>query len=227
MIINKPIDSLYYIINISAIIIGIFYIIISLKKEKISNKQIFTFMVLFLLVSLFCGKLYSVIIAKGKISLLNAGLSSYGGLSGAILFTYIFEKKNKLENVFMKYTILSLPLIYSLSKYSCFIQGCCHGIPYKGPFAIQYTNIGTETFFPIQLIEIITFMFLFLLCNRHKFKKNIEYITLISISILKFLLDYLRYAHIGKVITHNQIFSILLLLITLLLLLIKKKKRTA
>lgn len=227
MVINRPNHDLYYIINITAIIIGIIYIIISFKKEKISNKKLIMFMIFFLIVSFVSGKLYSVLIARETTNFFKAGLSSYGGLTGAILFTYIYEKANNIEGTFFKYTVLSLPLIYSLSKFSCFIFGCCHGIHYSGPFSIQYTAIGEETFFPIQLLEIITFMIIFLICNHNRNKKYITYITLALIAIFKFLLDYLRVAHVNKIITHNQLFSILLLIVTLVVFLIKRKKKTA
>lgn len=226
MIINEPLNSLYYVINILAILVGIVYILLSFTKEKIEKKKIISFIILFLLACIFFGKLYTMIVTKEKISFFKAGLSSYGGLTGAILFTYIYEKFNNLKNVFIKYTILALPLIYGLSKFSCFIIGCCHGIEYSGPFSIKYAFLSEETYFPIQLLEIIIFMIIFLICNKYKYKKNITYITLTLISFFKFIFEYLRYDHINKIITHNQIFSLILFLITIVIFIINKKNKT-
>ena len=65
---------------------------------------------------------------------------------------------------------------------------------------------------------------MFMICNSNRNKKNIAYITLVSIAICKFLLDYLRSSHIGVILSPNQIFSIMLLIITIIVYLIKRKK---
>lgn len=223
MIINQTNQFIYYTINITAILIGLLYIIVSLKKEKIDNKKIIIFFITFLLSSIIMAKLYTMITSETKISFIKAGFSGYGGLFGAIISTIIYEKIYSLKGKVLKYTILSLPLIYSLSKLSCFIYGCCHGIPYHGLLAINYPFLGNETYFPIQLLETIVFMFIFQICHIKKNHKDIIYITLILISIFKFSLDFLRYEHITKIITPNQIFSIILLIISLIILIIKKK----
>lgn len=110
---------------------------------------------------------------------------------------------------FIKYTILSLLLIYSITKLGCFINGCCYGIIYTGPLNVSYPFLSNNTYFPIQILETIIFMIIFQICNFNKNKKDIIYNTLKLVIISKFILDFLRYDHMIKLITINQL-SILL-----------------
>lgn len=199
----------YYTINILSVIIGIIYININLKKEIKKNKKILLFNIIYILFAIIFGKLYTYILYK------KTTLSTYGGLIGTILSAYIFEKIIPLNKRIIKLTILSLPLVYSTSKISCLLAGCCQGFIYTGPLALKYPNLTNDSYFPIQLIEIISFFILFLYSNKNNIKKNITFVTLYSISIIKFLLDYLRINHSGILLSYNQIFSIILLITTI------------
>ena len=78
----------------------------------------------------------------------------------------------------------------------------------------MYPHIINKPLFPIQPLEVIIFFMLFLYSNTNKNKKEITYITIIAISILKFNLEFLRYSY--YFLNPNQIFSIVLLIITLI-----------
>ena len=156
------------------------------------------------------------------------GLSSYVGCFTLIVTSLFYEKINPSKNkYYLKSTILSLPLIYGISKLGCFFVGCCYGIPYNGLLNVIYTNGLNIPLFPIQLVESIVFILLFvLLVIIHKKSKiNIIYLTIIICAISKFLLDYLRYDHLTKSITTNQIISIILVVIILVLNKIERVKK--
>ncbi len=142
-------------------------------------------------------------------SILTAGLSAYGGLIGVVIATIIFEKILPSKGIIIKYTILSLPLVYGLTKIGCSIVGCCGGIPYEGIFKVKYINGLNVWQIPVQITETLVFLLIFVLCQLFKNNKKINYIVLILVSIFKFLLDFLRYEHIETAITNNQVFSIL------------------
>ena len=128
----------------------------------------------------------------------------------------------------IKYTIISLPLTYAIGKIACFVAGCCYGIPYNGIFNVIYKDDLNIGLFPIQLLETIVFIIIFIICNKLKNNKNIIYITIFISTIAKFLLDFLRYEHINKIITANQIFSIVILIVLLIIIIIRKKiKKTS
>lgn len=214
---------LYTIFILLSIIIGMIYIYKNIKKET-NNKQIIYFFLMYLSFAIICGKMYTVL-AYGKDNILTAGLSSYGGLFGVVIAAIVFEKIIPTSNSIIKYTILSLPLVYGISKIGCSIVGCCGGIPYTGIFKIKYIYGLNIWQFPIQIIESVISLIIFIICKKYKNSKNINYIVLIVVSITKFILDFLRYDHINILITQNQIFSIIIFLVTISLYLLKKLKK--
>ena len=205
-----------------SLFVSLTYIFLSLKKEKIDNKNIYLYIIMYLSFAIVFGKLFTIFTSSENLNLLNAGLSSYGGFIGVILSAYIFENILNTNNRIIKYTIISLPLTYAIGKIGCFIVGCCYGIPYNGIFSVIYKNGLNIRLFPVQLLETIVFIIIFIICNRLKNNKNIILITIILSSIMKFLLDYLRYDHINKFITVNQIFSIILVIVLVIYYIIRQ-----
>lgn len=198
--INFPI---YGTIILLSLIISLFYIVVSIKEKN--YLIIYFYIVTYITSSIIFGIIFNIII-NNKIEL---GLSSYGCALGVLLTALIFKKYIKdIQSI----TIKSLPLTYAIGKIACLLSGCCIGIPYKGILSITYTKYNLEVF-PIQLLETIVFLIIFILFNK---KKNIEYKLLITCIISKFILDFLRYEHINTLITKNQIMLIVLLIILLL-----------
>lgn len=154
--------------------------------------------------------------------LLNLGISSYGGVIGAIvfllLFAFQFKKKVKeLLFVFMP----SIPLMYAIGKIGCFLVGCCYGIEYTGIGSVVYKYSlaapSNLSLFPVQLVETFVFMLIFVYMLNKSLKDNFDYKTLgisfVLCGISKFLLDYLRMSHIGKVLSFSQVISIIFIVI--------------
>lgn len=224
MVIPKINFPFYGIIIVLSIFIGMFFIYYNLKKEGQNNKQILLYFIMYIAFAFICGKMYTVF-AYGEGNILTAGLSAYGGLIGVVVASIIFEKIIPTDKKIIKYTILSLPLVYGLSKIGCSIAGCCGGIPYDGIFKIKYVHALNIWQFPVQITEVIVFILIFVICMLIKNNKNISYIVLILVSIFKFLLDFLRYDHINILITRNQIFSIILFIITIIVFIIHKNKK--
>lgn len=217
MKINSIPFPIYEIMIVISVLTGITYIYLSLKNEKIPKKNILLFFIFFFIFAILIGKLYTFIAYGFKTSYIKSHLSAYGGLIGVVIAAIIYEKFCFSNNLIIKYTILSLPLIYSFTKIGCFFVGCCYGIPYNGPFNITYPHVINKPLFPIQFVEIIIFFVLFIFCNTNKEKKYITYFTLSMIAILKFIIEFLRYNHINTIITPNQIFSLILLIITIII----------
>ena len=224
LIISKYSFPFYGIIILCSIISSLVYIYLNLKKENINNKNVFLYILMYISFAIVFGKLYTVITDPNQSNIFTAGLSSYGGLIGVVISSIIFEKILPTDNKIIKYTIISLPLTYGISKIGCFIAGCCYGIPYDGILSVTYVDGLNIKLFPIQFLEVVVFLIIFMICNKLKDKKNIIYITLFLVSIFKFLLDFLRYDHIKKLITVNQIFSLILLIVVIIILVYKKFK---
>ena len=145
------------------------------------------------------------------------GLSSIGGLLGlyaAVLIMGQIAPKG-CRQIMVQNATLMLPLMYALGKTGCLLSGCCRGIAYSGPFCVQYTGerLSTGCVFPVQLAESVVFLGIFLL-GMHSFRRHrTDTFPLIFLASAgaKFLLDFLREAHQGKVLTSNQVLCILLL----------------
>lgn len=213
MVIKQTPFQIYNFMIIISIIVGCTYIFLSLRNN-IDNKKLIIFFIFYFIFALLFGKLYTFIAYGFKASFLKSGLSAYGGLIGTIIWAFIYEKIYPNDGKVVKHTILALPLIYSFTKIGCFFTGCCHGFVYNGLFAVNYPERSDDYYFPVQLIEVIIFFVMFLVCNTFKDKKNIVYITIVLVAIAKFLVEFLRDV---EVINANQIFSIALLFITVLM----------
>lgn len=223
MIIPKQTFPFYGILIITSMLAGLLYVFIILKKEKYNDKNIYLYTILYISFALTIGKLFTIAATGFKYSFLEAGLSSYGGLIGVILASIIFELILPTNKQTIKYTIISLPLTYAIGKIGCFIAGCCYGIPYSGIFHVIYKDGLNIPQFPIQILETIVFIIIFIICHKLRNNKNIIYITAFISILAKFLLDFLRYEHIKETLSTNQIFSIILIVIMIVVYIFKSK----
>ncbi len=225
MVISKFPINLYAILLILSIVIGIIYIFISMLRDKYINKNIlYLYFMLLVVCILFFGKFFTIMASGFKLDVISAGFSSYGGFIGVILSALIMDKIIPNQKKILKYSIISLPLTYSIGKLGCFLAGCCYGIPYNGILSVTYTEGINIPLFPIQLTESIVFLIIFLICNHYKKNNKIIYLTLIVCALSKYLLDYLRYEHINTIISINQIFSILIIITTIIVYYFNKKR---
>ena len=219
---------LYAVMLIVAFISMFLFIGISLHKYKVS----FILIGYSLIITTFCvvsgAVIFHVLTSfKGEFEITNIGLSSYGGAIGLILSTFLFValyKNNRSEIISIHF--LAIPLMYGISKLGCFWGGCCYGIPYDKTGYVQYDIYNTPTIplFPVQLVESVTFLLIFLLCCYLFFYKKFKYTLetlIICCAVAKFYLDYLRYSHIEVGISVNQIVSLIFIGIAFVSLIVK------
>ena len=229
MTIHKFPFNIYMTCIFSSILVAIIYTFHHLKRDEVEKRLIWLSIVMIVPYILVGGLLMTYITSPTKdLSFISLGFSSYGGAIGLIVAVLVYEKMTQVKEIKYPY-IISIPLIYSISKLGCFFAGCCYGIPYSGPLYVYYPHIIKEKLFPIQLLETIVFFIIFLLLNgtynKHKNKYIIE-ITLITGATAKFLLDFLRYSHINRFLSLNQYISIILVIIAIVLIFIKRNKKT-
>lgn len=219
---------LYPILLIASLVIGLLIPSFKLAKAGIRKDVLLCVALLNMFLALFSGKMYTMIADKNW-DIIRSGFSSLGGLIGFLAGTYIFylicdKDKRILENY-----IISLPLIYAISKVGCFLAGCCHGIVYDGIFSVRYEADSacalTTEVFPVQIVETISFFIIYILLNMKKKKENIVIYTLVSSTVAKFLLDFLRYSHIGKLLSFNQIICLVIAVICVICAWAKSRRR--
>lgn len=149
------------------------------------------------------------------------GFTSSGGALGVIISDIIFIGLAGIGNnkLLLNTSITSISLAYSISKIGCLLGGCCIGIKYCGLFSIKYTDNISRL--PIQLLESIMFLTLFMIFNQIKLNYDTMIITY---SALKFLLDYFRYYNDSIELSTNQIYCIIAIIICLIIKGVKKIK---
>lgn len=217
---------IYPIMILCSIFFASVFIICKLKKEKIPLNIILLSLLTVLFFVIIGAKIFTMVTNFDKdANILTAGLSSYGGAIGLIVSVLIFNKIYEKDSKYiLKIYLMSLPLLYSISKLGCFFVGCCHGIKYNGLFNVLYIDQFNYKVFPIQLVESVLFFIIFIVCVflEKKKSKSINYILLILCALAKFGLDFLRFSHVGKVLSTNQIVSIIFLLIAIILMIAQK-----
>ena len=182
-----------------SIFIGLFVFNVFLRKCHINKLHIIFLNMSFLLFI----PLFSLLLTIIENYLFNhklvIGFSSYGGAIGMILVLYLFCKIfHYNKSLFFKQLFFCIPLMYSISKIGCFLVGCCYGIKYRGFGCIKYSaSKGAPinvNLFPIQLVESLTFLIIFLSLFKLKTKDNKLFIGLVFIicGIAKFSLEFLR-----------------------------------
>ncbi len=222
MVINRIDFPIYDILIVFSIIVGAIYIYLSVDKDNIPKKNILFFFIMFFIIIIMGGKVYTLIEHPGS-NFFKIGVTGYGGLIGTLLSAFIYYLIYK-DKRFIKYAVLSLPLMYGFAKLACFFYGCCYGIPYNGFLAVTYPHVMSESLFPVQLVETISFIILFNICNYLNKHKNIIYITLLLTFLLKFLLDFFRYSHIYEFLSNNQKVSIIFCFVTIIIYFVRRKK---
>ena len=219
--------NFYGFFIVLSLVLSILYVYFFLMKQKVEKRLILLSGILVIPFVLLGGKYLTILTSKGNINLITAGLSSYGGVIGLIISTLIFEKITNEKKIKTAY-ILSLPLMYSVSKLGCFFAGCCYGIKYNGIFNIKYENLYSYTVFPVQLLETISFLIIFIILNiiyKKTKTKNIIWYTILFSALIKFALDYLRISHTGILLSTNQIISIVFVMISIVMLGYNTRKR--
>ena len=218
MIINEIKFPIYGTCIILSILIGSIYIYLNLKKEGIKKEYLLYFILLLFAFSIFGSFILTRLLTNTN------GLTSYAGAISVIICAYIFDKIVPCNHAYLKYSIISLPLIYAVGKIGCFLVGCCYGLPYNGILSVTYTNGLNMPLFPVQITETVVFIILFLILNLLKKSNNIIELTIIICALSKFALDFLRYEHISTAISKNQIISIVFIVVAIISMIKKNLK---
>lgn len=227
---------LYGICIIIAIVSGLALIYKNAKLIKLKNIETVGLILYIALGAIFGAKYFSFFINpeayNNTFEFTKIGLSSYGAVIGiglmSLLFSVQYKKKiNDLMYIFLP----SLPLMYGIGKIGCFLSGCCYGIKYSGIFSVKYYYSYSApqgiSLFPVQLIEAIVFIFIFIFLQS-KIKTARNKTTLIGATLIicgtsKFLLDFLRMNQIS-LFTPNKIISLIFITLGITILLRERIK---
>ncbi|UTD13812.1 prolipoprotein diacylglyceryl transferase [Treponema denticola] len=212
---------------------------IVIKKEKLDINDFILIEAYLFLSGTIGAKFLYLLIAKDSIewskifdlnyfhSLIESGFVFYGGVIGGILIIPFIKKIHKIKvEKYLKKSIFMLPLIHAFGRVGCFLAGCCYGIPYCGCFNVVFPKNSFApqgiNLFPIQLCEafflILLSFFLLYLTLKNK-SRYMVLIYLFCYSIIRFILEFLRYDSArGKVLffSTSQWISLIILIYTII-----------
>ena len=168
----------------------------------------------------------------------EGGLVFYGGFIGAFAAAYIVAVVKKMPKRSLADLVApALPLGHAFGRVGCFLNGCCYGQPYDGPFALQYPaqhyphvaatqqHIGHLSVaiqeclpvFPVQLLNsatnLLIFVVLLLVEPRMPRKGQLFALYLMLYSTFRFSTEFLRgdYLHRTAGLTPAQFLCLILL----------------
>lgn len=170
----------YVIITLSAVYGGaILFSVISLFIDDIVNNGILN-----AIKSIFSGKY---------------GLVYYGGLSGVLVTTLIFVNKKLMSYKIYNILAFVIPLFHSISRLGCYFAGCCYGVHSKTLYELPHFSNGEfsgDYCVPVQIyesiFELLLAIIIFIIYIRNKDKYNLLKGYLLSYSIFRFLVEFLR-----------------------------------
>ena len=148
----------------------------------------------------------------------SPGMVFYGGLVGGILgfclAAYFFHIDFSL---YVNAIVPCVPLGHAFGRIGCLLAGCCYGRHYEGMLAVHSGFAAGETLFPIQAVEAIynLLLFLFLIRFTKKDRTGLQSLSMYILlySIARIFFEFFRGDSTRLVInnlTISQWFSILL-----------------
>ena len=194
-----------YEIYLYPLIIGMMwsYAYLSMQKlihaKKVELPYFKTFFIALFLSCWIGAKLFflfsidSELITKAKLNAnfwLGGGFVFYGGLTFGVLTTLVYKYLLKIEWDNFKMFIPLLALGHGVGRIGCFLAGCCYGSACDLPWAINLHGVDRH---PVQLYEAIVLISLyFIFLKRVYSNKSVILEYLLSYSLLRFSLEFLR-----------------------------------
>lgn len=129
----------------------------------------------------------------------NTGIAFFGGFIGGFVgFVVLYEIMLRHEIPMKKLMDFLAPPImlgHAIGRIGCLMGGCCFGKPFPVGVGFAegtpaYRMYGTQTLYPSQLVEAVALMVLF--ACAQKMKKHQAEFYMISYSLIRFLLEFMR-----------------------------------
>lgn len=171
-----------------------------------------------------------------------AGLNLYGGLVLALVSTFIYCRRNKL-NVLDIFDVFapSYALGTAIARWGCFCNGCCFGKPTDLPWGVTFPPdslpahiYGAVAVHPTQIYSSLYGLILFLVCGsllkKRQFIGQVAGVMLMGEALSRYLIDLFRWYEedmlfpgLSDFLTWNQATSIGLFLLGVLIYLFGKR----
>ncbi|MBD3181197.1 prolipoprotein diacylglyceryl transferase [Candidatus Poribacteria bacterium] len=223
-------------------LIAIFYASRKAKKEGIPPQIIFDLGLYVLISALLGARLFHTFQHLNSyesiwdaFKIWQGGLAYYGGLMLAVIVTVVYLRWKKISIVRVGDIIAPAMILgMAFGRIGCFLAGCCFGKPTSLPWGMSFPEgslawleMGSQKIHPTQLYSFLSLLIIFALLNllRKYFKipGQIFMLTIMTYSVFRFLIDFIRYytpdEKIGA-LTTSQVVSILAFIISSIFLVI-------
>ena len=201
--------NVYGTMLISSLALGVLEVCLLGSYCKLKKQTIF-YTVLFTIMSIFMFSFLCVFITgKGK----TFGFSGLGGAFGlmiGIIFS-VYVHNDHPKELFSSW-VVAAPLMYAVSKIGCLNAGCCSG--HIGNIPVQL--IVSITFFVIHIVSLLYFL-------KAQDKMKAAYLAMIMSFVARIVLDIFHDSHAGKIITTEQIFTVVAGAVAFTVFLLRKK----
>ena len=162
-------------------------------------------------------------------ALLFGGFVFYGGLFGAYAGVVIFSRVKKYQCIDMLNTITpAFVLFHVFGRIGCLLGGCCYGFKLSSELVIG--NIHFR-YFPIQAVEAMVELLLFILIQTTPMKKNKFMFYISCYAVYRFGIEFLRGDVVRGIwagLSTSQWISIIVILVVIMYMYVsvKRKKKT-
>ena len=199
--------SPYALIVMLSVAIGYAAAVFRMRKSGVNKQTIFYTSLLSFVCTMAGSFMLAFKITSEGIGIGFSGLgAAVGMVTGVMISGLIIRDK---PDIVMTSFVVSAPLMYGLAKIGCFLAGCCHGKEYTGPMAIVYHGANAGSYFPTQLIDMASFIIVFVISSilifKLKNKLKAIYITFAMLIPVRYALEYLKYYHEGHIIESGQL----------------------
>lgn len=190
-------------------VIGFLLMLFILSKQrnnlKITKDDVYDYLFYLIIFTIIGARLFEILFYEPSfyfknplqmIMIWKGGLSFHGGLTGILLWTYIFTKKKKI-NFYDLSDILVIPAAFMLflGRIANFINGELVGKITSLPWAVKFN--GYEGYrHPTQIYEavknLIIFFSLLFLKNKNLKKGELTWLFVLFYGILRFFIEFLK-----------------------------------
>lgn len=166
-----------------AFLVAFFLVLRDARKKEINEKHIYNISLLILVGAIIGGRVFHIFENLGiylshpsSIFALNqGGMTSYGGLFLAILFAWLYIRKQKDLDLWGTFNLFApyIALAIAIGRIGCFLNWDDFGIPSSMPWAIKIA--GDVARHPTQLYESIAgFVIFWILIRLKKVKEEVH-----------------------------------------------------
>ena len=217
--------NFYPIMLFLSLIANIIVVMIISKRYNFTKQEVLCFLVYENIGIIGGAKILSFFLnykrLNGHFNFSSLGLSAYGAVIGASIMLLLFSIQLRKPLTDILYIFMPpLSLMYGIGKIGCFLEGCCYGIEYQGFGNVIYNYSSSAPknvpLFPIQFIETLFFIGIFgyiiIKLKKNQFNIMMIKIYFILCCLTKFILDFFRASHVNKILSLNQLISLVFII---------------